>query len=82
MRAAILAAAVAAMAAACPAMAQVPPEIAAKVKASAGQIDLTVGALYAPLLPKEPWAGIDVTVSQLSWYCAPARWSDAYRYSS
>jgi acetyl esterase/lipase len=62
MRTAIVAAAALAVtAAACPAMAQVPPEIAAKVKASAGQIDLTVGALYAPLLPKEPWAGIDVT---------------------
>jgi triacylglycerol lipase len=43
------------------AMAQVPPEIAAKNKASAGKIDFTVGALYAPLQPKEPYAGITVT---------------------
>lgn len=41
--------------------AQVPPEIAAKNKASAGKIDFTVGALYAPLQPKEPYAGVTVT---------------------
>ena len=41
--------------------AQVPPEIAAKNKASAGKIDFTVGALYAPLQPKPPYAGITVT---------------------
>ncbi len=43
------------------AMAQVPPEIAAKNKASAGKIDFTVGALYAPLQSKEPYSGITVT---------------------
>ena len=43
------------------AMAQVPPDIAAKNKASAGKIDFTVGALYAPLQPKPPYAGITVT---------------------
>ena len=43
------------------AQAQVPPDIAAKNKASAGKIDFTVGALYAPLQPKEPYAGITVT---------------------
>lgn len=42
------------------ASAQVPPEIAARVKASGGQIDLTIGQLYAPLMPKEPYAGVDV----------------------
>ena len=43
------------------AQAQVPPEIAAKNKASAGKIDFTVGALYTPLQPKEPYTGITVT---------------------
>ena len=43
------------------AQAQVPPEIAAKNKASAGKIDFTVGALYTPLQPKAPYAGITVT---------------------
>ncbi len=43
------------------AQAQVPPEIAAKNKASAGKIDFTVGALYTPLQPKAPYAGINVT---------------------
>jgi triacylglycerol lipase len=43
------------------ALAQVPPEIAAKNKAAAGKIDFTVGALYAPLQPKPPYAGITVT---------------------
>ena len=43
------------------AVAQVPPEIAAKNKASAGKIDFTIGALYAPLYPKDPLAGMTVT---------------------
>ena len=43
------------------AQAQVPPDIAAKNKASAGKIDFTVGALYTPLQPKPPYAGITVT---------------------
>ena len=43
------------------AQAQVPPEIAAKNRASAGRIDFTVTALYTPLQPKEPYAGITVT---------------------
>ena len=43
------------------AFAQVPPEIAAKNKAAAGKIDFTVGALYAPLQPKPPYAGVTVT---------------------
>ena len=43
------------------AQAQVPPEIAAKNKAAAGKIDFTVGALYAPLQPKPPYAGVTVT---------------------
>ena len=41
--------------------AQVPPDIAAKVKASAGKIDFTVAAMYGPLQPKEPYKGVDVT---------------------
>ncbi len=43
------------------AQAQVPPQIAAKNKASAGKIDFTIGADYAPLQPKPPYAGITVT---------------------
>lgn len=43
------------------AQAQVPPEIAAKNKASAGKIDVTIGALYAPLYPKDPLSGMSVT---------------------
>jgi triacylglycerol lipase len=43
------------------AQAQVPPDIAAKNKASAGKIDFTIGAMYAPLQPKPPYAGITVT---------------------
>ncbi len=42
------------------ALAQVPPEIAAKVKAACGKIDFSVGALYAPLQPKEPYKGVEV----------------------
>jgi predicted esterase len=40
--------------------AQVPPDIAAKVKASAGTVDFSVAAIYAPLQPKPPYAGITV----------------------
>lgn len=40
--------------------AQVPPDIAAKVKASAGKIDFSVAAMYGPLQPKEPYKGVDV----------------------
>ena len=43
------------------AAAQVPPDIAAKNKASAGKIDFTVGADYAKLQPKPPYAGVTVT---------------------
>ena len=43
------------------AQAQVPPDIAAKNKASAGKIDLTVGQLYAPLMPKDLYAGTTIT---------------------
>ncbi len=43
------------------AQAQVPPDIAAKLRAIGPKIDLSVGALYAPLQPKEPYAGIIVT---------------------
>jgi acetyl esterase/lipase len=41
--------------------AQVPPEIAAKIKEIGPKIDVAVGALYAPLQPKEPYAGVTVT---------------------
>ena len=41
--------------------AQVPPDIAAKIKAIGPKIDVSVGALYAPLHAKEPYAGVTVT---------------------
>ena len=40
------------------ASAQVPPEIAAKVRAAGQAMDPSVGSLYAPLFPKEPWPGL------------------------
>ena len=43
------------------ALAQVPPDIAAKIKAIGPKIDVSVGALYAPLHAKEPYAGVTVT---------------------
>jgi acetyl esterase/lipase len=43
------------------AQAQVPPDIAAKIKAIGSKIDVAVGALYAPLQQKEPYAGVTVT---------------------
>ena len=43
------------------AAAQVPPDIAAKLKAIGPKIDVSVGALYAPLQPKPPYAGVSVT---------------------
>jgi acetyl esterase/lipase len=41
--------------------AQVPPDIAAKIKQIGPKIDVSVGALYAPLQQKAPYAGITVT---------------------
>ncbi len=43
------------------ASAQVPPDIAAKIKAAGPKIDFSIMQLYAPLEPKEPYAGITVT---------------------
>lgn len=43
------------------AQAQVPPDIAAKLRAIGPKIDVSVGAIYAPLHPKEPYAGVTVT---------------------
>jgi triacylglycerol lipase len=43
------------------AQAQVPPDIAAKIKEIGPKIDVSVGALYAPLQAKEPYAGVAVT---------------------
>lgn len=40
--------------------AQVPPDIAAKVRASGQAMDPTIGQLYAPLFPKEAWAGVTI----------------------
>ena len=38
--------------------AQVPADIAAKVRATGQAMDPSIGSLYAPLFPKEPWAGL------------------------
>ena len=54
------AAATIAVLAATGAMAQVPPDIAAKLHAIGPKIDFSVGALYAPLQPKEPYVGVTV----------------------
>jgi triacylglycerol lipase len=43
------------------AQAQVPADIAAKVHAACGRIDFTVMQAYAPLQPKEPYTGVEVT---------------------
>jgi acetyl esterase/lipase len=42
------------------ARAQVPPDIAARLREIGPRIDLSVGQLYAPLHPKEPYAGAKV----------------------
>jgi triacylglycerol lipase len=39
-------------------VAQVPPDIAAKVRAAGQSMDPSMGSLYAPLFPKEPWPGL------------------------
>lgn len=44
--------------AAAAASAQVPANIAEKVRAAGQAMDPTVGQLYAPLFPKEPWPGL------------------------
>ena len=40
--------------------AQVPANIAEKVRAAGQVMDPTIGALYAPLFPKEAWAGVTI----------------------
>ncbi|HTV80988.1 MAG TPA: alpha/beta hydrolase [Steroidobacteraceae bacterium] len=40
--------------------AQVPPDIAAKVRAAGQAMDPTISQLYAPMFPKEAWAGVDI----------------------
>lgn len=40
------------------ASAQVPANIAAKVRATGQQMDPSIGSLYAPLFPKDPWPGV------------------------
>jgi acetyl esterase/lipase len=42
------------------AQAQVPANIAEKVRAAGQAMDPTVGQLYAPLFPKEAWAGVGI----------------------
>jgi hypothetical protein len=44
------------------ALAQVPPDIAAQLKAIGPRVEIAkTGALYLPLVPKEPYAGVSVT---------------------
>ena len=40
--------------------AQVPVNIAKKVRAAGQAMDPTIGRLYAPMFPKEAWAGVDI----------------------
>jgi acetyl esterase/lipase len=40
--------------------AQVPANIAAKVRAAGQAMDPTIGQLYAPMFPKEEWAGVSI----------------------
>jgi triacylglycerol lipase len=40
--------------------AQVPPNIAKRVRASGQAMDPTIGRLYAPMFPKEAWAGVHI----------------------
>ncbi len=40
--------------------AQVPANIAEKIRASGQAMDPTVGELYAPMFPKEAWAGVSI----------------------
>ena len=58
MKTALFAAACGLAALATAAAAQVPPDIAAKVRAAGQAMDPSVGALYTPLYPKEPWPGV------------------------
>src|SRR5215469_12287557 len=57
MKAGLIDAALGAAALATASVAQVPSDIAAKVRAAGQAMDPTVGSLYAPLFPKEPWPG-------------------------
>ena len=40
--------------------AQVPINIAEKVRAAGQGMDPTIGQLYAPMFPKEAWAGVSI----------------------
>ncbi len=40
--------------------AQVPANIAARVRAAGAAMDPTIGQLYAPMFPKEAWAGVRI----------------------
>lgn len=61
MRRSVGTAAAALLASGTAAPAQVPPDIAASVRASGQAMDPSVGRLYAPMFPKEAWAGVTVT---------------------
>ena len=41
-------------------IAQVPTNIAEKVRAAGQAMDPTIGQLYAPMFPKEAWAGVNI----------------------
>ena len=41
-------------------MAQVPVNIAERVRAAGQAMDPTIGQLYAPMFPKEGWAGASI----------------------
>lgn len=59
------------------AAAQVPPEIAAKVRAAGQAMDPSFGTLYAPMFPKEAWAGVTVT-RDLAYGADPLQKLDVY----
>jgi len=60
MKSVLIAAACVFVALATASRAQVPANIAEKVRAAGQAMDPTVGQLYAPLFPKEAWAGVTI----------------------
>jgi len=63
------------------ASAQVPRDIAAKLKAIGPRIDPSVGSLYAPLLPSEPYPGV-VIVRDLAYGADPLQKLDVFTPST
>ncbi|HTY94098.1 MAG TPA: alpha/beta hydrolase [Steroidobacteraceae bacterium] len=60
MKTALIAAACGLAAVATTGSAQVPADIAAKVRAAGQAMDPTISQLYAPMFPKEAWAGVSI----------------------